>query len=296
MARGFWPSIALVLLVLWVQPATAIAAPASEEVITASLTRCEARLAAHLAKAESTQRTANVLLVVGALVAALGNALAPFLKKAPLRKATAVLGAIGAVMAVVPKTLDEPAKFRTLHANAERHRDIAVKVHMQFSLITDAEAKAVLSKYVIARLADCESGNPSSQPPEPPVHDGTSGVATAGWEDASAYEPNALAAEPASEAVLSFGPSTMTRPEKLSGPIIQYTRDALDAQVEGLMVVKCVITTEGKAERCRTLKSLPHMERSVLDALYAAHYKPVTFKGRPVQVDYTFNIKLFLPR
>jgi len=95
--------------------------------------------------------------------------------------------------------------------------------------------------------------------------------------------------------VLPFG-AGMTRPEKLSGPQPQYTREALEARVQGLMIVKCVITTEGKVERCRIIKPLPHMEQAVLDSLYAQRYKPVTFQGRPVQVDYTFNIRLNMPR
>ncbi len=95
--------------------------------------------------------------------------------------------------------------------------------------------------------------------------------------------------------VLPFG-AGMTRPERLAGPIPQYTREALEAHVQGLMIVKCVITIEGKVEKCRIIKPLPHMEQAVLDALYATRYKPVTFQGRPVQVDYTFNIKLSLPR
>ncbi len=95
--------------------------------------------------------------------------------------------------------------------------------------------------------------------------------------------------------VLPFGEG-MTRPQKLSGPNPQYSREALEARVQGLMIVKCVITTEGKIERCRIIKPLPHMEQSVLDALYAQRYQPVTFQGRPVQVDYTFNIRLSLPR
>lgn len=95
--------------------------------------------------------------------------------------------------------------------------------------------------------------------------------------------------------VLPFG-AGMTRPEKTSGPAPQYTREALEARVQGLMIVKCVITTEGRIERCRIIKPLPHMEQAVLDSLYAQRYKPVTFQGRPVQVDYTFNIRLSLPR
>jgi protein TonB len=95
--------------------------------------------------------------------------------------------------------------------------------------------------------------------------------------------------------VLPFG-AGMTRPDKLSGPAPQYTREALEARVQGLMIVKCVITTEGAIERCRIIKPLAHMEQAVLNSLYAQRYKPVTFQGRPVQVDYTFNIRLSLPR
>lgn len=95
--------------------------------------------------------------------------------------------------------------------------------------------------------------------------------------------------------VVPFGPG-MTRPKKLSGPQPQYTREALEARVQGLMIVKCVITTRGSVERCRVLRSLPHMEQAVLEALYAQHYQPVTFQGRPVPVDYIFNIRLVLPR
>ncbi|KFA88257.1 energy transducer TonB [Archangium violaceum] len=95
--------------------------------------------------------------------------------------------------------------------------------------------------------------------------------------------------------VLPFG-SGMTRPRKLSGPKPRYTREALAARVEGLMIVRCVITVEGRIEQCRVIRSLPYMEEAVLDALYAQRYQPVTSQGRPIPVEYTFNIRLSLPR
>ncbi|NTX15252.1 energy transducer TonB [Myxococcus sp. CA056] len=95
--------------------------------------------------------------------------------------------------------------------------------------------------------------------------------------------------------VLPFG-AGMTRPEKVSGPQPEYTREALESRVQGTMIVKCVITVEGRVERCRIIKPLPHMEQAVMDALTSSRYKPVTFQGRPVQVDYTFTLNLKLPR
>ncbi|WP_309890827.1 TonB family protein [Archangium sp.] len=94
---------------------------------------------------------------------------------------------------------------------------------------------------------------------------------------------------------IPFG-AGMTLPKKLSGPPPRYTREALAARVEGVMIVRCVITTQGRIEQCRVIKPLPHMEQAVLEALYAQRYQPVTSQGRPIPVDYTFNIRLTLPR
>lgn len=93
---------------------------------------------------------------------------------------------------------------------------------------------------------------------------------------------------------LPFG-AGMTRPEKLSGPPPAYTVHAFMAKVQGLLIVKCVITETGWLTRCRIIKSLPHMDDAVLMSLYQQRYKPVTFQGKPIQVDYTFNIRLSLP-
>ena len=94
--------------------------------------------------------------------------------------------------------------------------------------------------------------------------------------------------------VLPFGEG-MTRPEQTAGDPPKYTREALAAQVQGTMLVKCVITTAGKLENCRIIKAVPHMNKAVLDALSTWRYKPVHFQGRPVAVDYLIQIKLVIP-
>ncbi|HEX9507256.1 MAG TPA: TonB family protein [Myxococcales bacterium] len=94
--------------------------------------------------------------------------------------------------------------------------------------------------------------------------------------------------------VLPFGEG-MTRPEQLSGEPIRYTREALAAQVEGTILLKCVITIIGKLENCRVIKPLPHMSQAVLDAVSTWRYKPVHYQGRPVAVDYLIQIKLVIP-
>jgi len=96
------------------------------------------------------------------------------------------------------------------------------------------------------------------------------------------------------EDVLPFG-SGMTRPELLSGGNLQYTREALEARVEGTLIAKCVITREGEVENCRIIKGLPHMDGAVLSSLTTRRYRPVTFQGKPVSVSYTFNVRLEMP-
>ena len=84
----------------------------------------------------------------------------------------------------------------------------------------------------------------------------------------------------------------MSRPRKLSGRDPEYSREALAAGVEGMMIVRCVIELDGKLEDCKVIKTLPYMEAAVLSALATHRYSPVMFQGRPQRVNYTFNIKL----
>jgi periplasmic protein TonB len=89
---------------------------------------------------------------------------------------------------------------------------------------------------------------------------------------------------------------SIVRLTKISGPDPEYTHRALERDVEGTMLVKCVITSYGLVEHCRVLKSLPFMDRAVIDALERRRYKPYVSNGNPVEIDYTFKIKLELPR
>jgi TonB family protein len=108
-------------------------------------------------------------------------------------------------------------------------------------------------------------------------------------------QPANVSTDTQSVVTLPFG-AGMTRPERISGPIPQYTKEALENRTEGLMIVKCIITREGEVRNCIIIQPLPFMEEAVLDALYQSRYKPVTLEGRPIQVDYTFNIRLSLPK
>ena len=72
--------------------------------------------------------------------------------------------------------------------------------------------------------------------------------------------------------------------------------DRVLAAVVPLMIVKCVVSTQGVVRNCRVMKSLPFMDRAVIEALEKRRYTPALLRGQPIEVDYTFKIKLTLPR
>ncbi|HYO51852.1 TonB family protein [Archangium sp.] len=102
-------------------------------------------------------------------------------------------------------------------------------------------------------------------------------------------------ASPTGEGTLPFQEG-MARPVEVKGQDIVYTREALAARVEGTMVVKCTITQKGNVENCRVMRGLPHMNEAVVQSLQSRLYKPILLQGKPVAVDYVFNIRLVAPR
>jgi periplasmic protein TonB len=94
---------------------------------------------------------------------------------------------------------------------------------------------------------------------------------------------------------IPFREEVMTRPEYLSGPNPEYTAKALENEVQGLMIVRCVVNSTGEVRDCRVVKSLPFMDRAVIRALEARRYKPARLEGKIITVDYEFRINLVLP-
>jgi TonB family protein len=94
---------------------------------------------------------------------------------------------------------------------------------------------------------------------------------------------------------VEFDDGTMTPPVMLSGPPPEYTHEAIERGVQGQMVVRCVLGVDGSVRKCRVLKGLPFMNFSVLEALERRRYRPATAHGKPVDVYYTFNLRLTLP-
>jgi TonB family protein len=94
---------------------------------------------------------------------------------------------------------------------------------------------------------------------------------------------------------VEFGPG-MIAPKFISGPDPEYTPQAVDHEVSGEVLAKCVISIEGSVHDCRVLKGQPFMDRAVVDALEHRKYSPALQGGKPITVDYTFRVSLKLPQ
>jgi len=131
-----------------------------------------------------------------------------------------------------------------------------------------------------------------AEPPEPPDAGSDDGVVGGIPGGADGGPP----ARPAEAATPDFDEGTMTRPVYLSGPSPEYTRRAIRHEVEGLMVVRCVVTAQGEVRACRVLQGLPFMDEAVVEALQRRRYRPAARGGVPVEVSYVFRLHLKLPR
>src|SRR5438132_2202317 len=71
--------------------------------------------------------------------------------------------------------------------------------------------------------------------------------------------PERAVAPPPKTAPVEFS-EPMTAPAMISGPNPEYTPEAVEREVQGLMVVKCVVSADGSVHDCKVLKGLPFMD------------------------------------
>lgn len=149
---------------------------------------CVDRLNRDRARAQSAMSLSDVLVLLGASAGAAGSIAAAFLSKPRSRRVSALVGAVGALTAGAPKTLDDPADILTKRARAERHWVVGYKVLTQTMIsyepsmakgspqhvaqLTGDAARSALAAseqqrqkallYVLDRFIDCTA----DQPPE----------------------------------------------------------------------------------------------------------------------------------
>jgi serine/threonine-protein kinase len=180
--------------------------------------------------------------------------------------------------------------------------DVMVNARLQKKVVMRVEKPVPLSKREEEREREEGKAAPVPVRPEPvaAVARGTTAQPAPQSASLGATAPKpAPPPVPAAEAprdVVPFGEG-MTRPVMVqSGRPITYTREALAARVEGVSIVRCVITAEGAVERCKVIKPLPFMDEPVLVHLQSQRFQPVTYQGKPVSVGYNFSVRLTLPK
>lgn len=89
-----------------------------------------------------------------------------------------------------------------------------------------------------------------------------------------------------------FEPSAMTRPQRVSGREPRLTEQARAERVRGTALVRCVVTRDGRVTGCKLLNGLPYMEQELLEAVSSWRVTPVTAQGRPLDVEYTFVVRI----
>jgi TonB family protein len=75
-------------------------------------------------------------------------------------------------------------------------------------------------------------------------------------------------------------------PVLLSQMMPLYTQQARDAKVEGIVVIRCSIRTDGNVDRCKVLKGLGYgLDESAIDTVQNKwKFKPATSNGAPVEI------------
>ena len=157
-----------------------------------------------------------------------------------------------------------------------------------------SEPKTVLAQAIVAPTEIPTEKPPEQEPaPDAPVGDGMEGGDVGGV-------PGGIVGGVVDAADVPAGPvqfnETMAQPVYISGPSIQYTERALEHEVQGTMVIKCLVTVQGDVRDCQVMKGLPFMDRVVVKALEGRRYKPATLDGQAIDVLYDFKIKLVLPQ
>src|SRR5713226_3342504 len=96
---------------------------------------------------------------------------------------------------------------------------------------------------------------------------------------------------------VEYDDALMSPPERISGPDPEYTYLARAHDVQGVMLVKCLVTILGVVRDCRVVQGLPYMDGAVVDALLRRRYTPARLAdGRAVEVEFTFRVRLQLVR
>jgi TonB family protein len=69
-----------------------------------------------------------------------------------------------------------------------------------------------------------------------------------------------------------------------------YPREAKDKHIKGTVILRAIITPDGKVTKIQFLSGPSELKKSAIDAVEQWRYKPVCLNGEPINVDTTISI------
>jgi protein TonB len=83
-------------------------------------------------------------------------------------------------------------------------------------------------------------------------------------------------------------------PKLLTRVAPAYPRFAVEARVEGVVVLEAVVDPEGRVEDVRVLRSIPLLDQAAMDAVKQWRYAPVLVNGQAVSCVLTVTVTFVL--
>jgi protein TonB len=108
--------------------------------------------------------------------------------------------------------------------------------------------------------------------------------------------PDGEGSAPAASAttVLKMLPG-MEHPSILTRGQLTYSREAMAAHSEGVALALCVVNLDGSLSDCRITKSVPYMDRPILEMLQATRYSCVKYEGHCQRVEMVIPVRIAPP-
>ncbi|MGB0123706.1 MAG: energy transducer TonB [Silvibacterium sp.] len=112
-------------------------------------------------------------------------------------------------------------------------------------------------------------------------------------EDADFAAPASATAAPERNVDVS---ASVIAGSRISGIAPEYPALARNARVEGTVVLRAIITREGKVDDLRVLSGPPMLQEAALDSVTTWRYRPYLLNGVPVTVETEVNVVFTLKR
>ena len=127
---------------------------------------------------------------------------------------------------------------------------------------------------------------PAPPPPPPPPPRTTSSRTTPGA--AAKRSPIGRSEAPGSTPLRVGGEIQEPRKTRHVNPV--YPRDAVAARIQGVVILECTVSPQGKVVQVKTLRSVPMLDAAAIEAVKQWEYTPTLLNGVPTPVIITVKL------